>query len=80
MRIEKLDDDLVVRLPAALVKALALAEGDELLIVDDEGVSIQESPGKRLETFIEKMRAEGKLLPSGYKFKRADAYEGTNRY
>jgi antitoxin MazE len=80
MRIEKLGDDLAVRLPAEFVKKLGLAEGDDLHIVDanDKSVCVETTPS--LRKMIDRLRAEGKLFPADYKFTRADAYEGTGRY
>ena len=82
MRIAKWGNSLAVRLPADLVKALELKEGDEVEIRAGLGRVLELSHDlahlraldARLNA-VEEMRKLAVPLPPGYKFNREEAHE-----
>lgn len=75
MRIAKWGNSLAVRLPAAVVEALELKEGDdiELHAIDRKDLNVE-----RLRTrkdLIEQLRAYRGMLPADFKFDREEANE-----
>ena len=75
MQVAKWGNSLAVRLPAALVEALELREGDdiEIIVNDARTFAVRKKPGhdallKRLRTF------RGKL-PANFRFNRDEANE-----
>ena len=80
MRVAKWGNSLAIRLPSDLVEALDLQEGDDIQIVaaNEEAIAIKSS--LKFLDLVEKLRAQGKLIPRDYQFTRSDAYEGTGRY
>ncbi|WP_397474738.1 AbrB/MazE/SpoVT family DNA-binding domain-containing protein [Pusillimonas sp.] len=73
MQVAKWGNSLAVRLPAAVVEALELREGDDIEIIVDDArrFAIRKKPGadallKRLRTF------RGKL-PADFRFSRDEA-------
>jgi antitoxin MazE len=64
-----------VRLPAAVVKALELKEGDEIEInvKDSRSFEVERDP-RRVEA-LEIIRKLRRPLPPGYKFNRAELYD-----
>ncbi len=76
MQVSKWGNSLAVRLPAALVAALQLKEGDE---VEMEAVTHHRSLGIRKvmthEEALEALKTFPRPMPAGYKFKREDAYQ-----
>ena len=79
MRVAKWGNSLAIRLPSDLVEALDLREGDDIQVVaaNEGAIAVKSSP--KFLDLIEKLRAQGKLLPKDYRFTRADAYEGSGR-
>jgi antitoxin MazE len=73
MRIAKWGNSLAVRLPAALVEALALAEGDEIEIhlADARRFEIARKPGR--EELLKRLRAFRGRLPADFVFDRDEA-------
>jgi len=84
MQVSKWGNSLAVRLPAAVVKALELKEGDEIEIqprsarvfeiaLDSEE---QAERGRRKQALenLRALRASSQTLPEGYKFSRAEIY------
>ena len=73
MRISKWGNSLVIRLPALVVEALALKEGDEIEIhvVRDRAFDIERDRSR--ERAMERIRAFRKELPADWKFDREDA-------
>jgi antitoxin MazE len=65
-----------VRLPVAVVKALKLAEGDEIEIqvVGKRAIEINKRPGTR--GLLERLRKFRGRLPADFKFDRLEANEG----
>jgi len=73
MRTAKWGNSLAVRLPAALVEALALAEGDEIEIhlADERRFEIVRKPGR--EELLKRLRAFRGRLPADFVFDRGEA-------
>ena len=73
MQVAKWGNSLAVRLPASVVEALGLHEGDEIEIrvADERLFGIARKPGR--EALIERLRAYRDRLPLDFKFDRDDA-------
>jgi len=73
MQVGKWGNSLAVRLPAALVEALELMEGDEveIRILDARELAVARKPGR--EELLKRLRAFRGRLPEGFKFDRDDA-------
>ena len=73
MQVAKWGNSLAVRLPAAVVEALGLREGDEIEIhvVDDRDFGIARKPGR--DDLLKRLRAFRGRLPADFKFDRDDA-------
>ncbi|MGP8271073.1 MAG: AbrB/MazE/SpoVT family DNA-binding domain-containing protein [Terracidiphilus sp.] len=75
MQVSKWGNSLAVRLPAAVVQALELKEGDEIEIsIKDSRRFEVERDSRRLEA-LEMIRELRRPLPPGYKFNRAELYD-----
>lgn len=75
MQVAKWGNSLAVRLPAAVVEALTLAEGDEIEIqvAGARAFEIKKSPQPR-ELLAQLRKFRGRL-PAGFKFDRLEANE-----
>lgn len=75
MQVAKWGNSLAVRLPAALVEALSLKEGDdiEIVIADERLIGVGKRPD-RLE-LLKRLRKYRGLIPSDFKFDRDEANE-----
>ena len=73
MQVSKWGNSFAIRLPAAVVEALKLNEGDdiEVIIADERVFQIRRKPGK--ETFLARLRQYRGKLPADFKFDRDDA-------
>ena len=73
MQVAKWGNSLAVRLPAAVVEALGLKEGDEIEIhvADTRRFDIARKPG-RME-LLDRLRAFRGRLPADFKFDRDEA-------
>lgn len=73
MRVAKWGNSLAVRLPAPVVEALQLKEGDEIEVhvVGDRAFDITRD--KSRERALARIRAFRKDLPADWKFDRAEA-------
>lgn len=73
MQIAKWGNSLAVRLPAAVVEALELREGDEIdiHIADAREFGIVRKPGR--EELLKRLRAFRGRLPVDFKFDRDEA-------
>ena len=76
MQVAKWGNSLAVRLPAALVKAMALNGGDEveILIAGKRTFEIRKQPGTR--QLLERLRRFRGRIPADFKFDRLEANEG----
>ena len=75
MQISKWGNSLAVRLPAALVAELGLAEGDEIEIVKASRKRLEITKAEKRAKALDQLRALRGLVPSDYKFSRGDAYD-----
>lgn len=73
MRVAKWGNSLAVRLPAAVVEALELKEGDEIEIHVADGRQLQVSRKPGREELIQRLRAFRGRLPADFKFDRDEA-------
>ncbi|WP_319525784.1 AbrB/MazE/SpoVT family DNA-binding domain-containing protein [uncultured Desulfosarcina sp.] len=73
MQVSKWGNSLAIRLPAALVSALDLNEGDdiEVIVADERVFKVRKKPGK--EAFLAKLRKYRGKLPADFIFDRNDA-------
>ena len=73
MQVSRWGNSLAVRLPAAVVEALGLREGDEIAIevADLHHFRIARDP--RRDEALETLRSLGWTLPEGFRFDRAEA-------
>ncbi|HBR1079919.1 TPA: AbrB/MazE/SpoVT family DNA-binding domain-containing protein [Klebsiella quasipneumoniae subsp. quasipneumoniae] len=75
MQVAKWGNSLAVRLPASVVEALELREGDdiEIIVEDPRTFAISKKPGD--EARLAKLRAFRGKLPADFKFERDEANE-----
>lgn len=73
MLVSKWGNSLAIRLPASVVEALDLHEGDdiEVVITDERVFQVKKKPGR--EEFIAKLRQFRGKLPADFKFDRDEA-------
>ena len=73
MRVAKWGNSLAVRLPAAVVEALALEEGDEIEIhvADVRRMAVARKPGRA--ELLKRLRAFRGKLPADFRFEREEA-------
>jgi antitoxin MazE len=73
MKISRWGNSLAVRLPAAVVDALELHEGDEieLRVVDRSELEVTRKPSR--DELVERLRAYRGRLPADFKFDRDEA-------
>ncbi len=73
MQVSKWGNSLAIRLPASVVEALELHEGDdiEVVIADKRLFQVRKSPGN--EVFLERLRQFRGKLPADFKFDRDEA-------
>lgn len=75
MQVSKWGNSLAIRLPASLVEALELQEGDDIEIVIDDPrtFAVRKKPGA--EELLERLRGYRGKLPADFKFSRDEANE-----
>ena len=73
MQVAKWGNSLAVRLPASVVDALELKEGDdiEIYIVDEREFGVSRKPSR--EELLRRLRAFRGRLPADFKFDRDEA-------
>jgi antitoxin MazE len=73
VQVSKWGNSLAVRLPAAVVEALELTEGDEIEIhvADAREFVVARKPGR--EALLKRLRAFRGRLPADFKFDRDEA-------
>jgi antitoxin MazE len=73
MQVAKWGNSLAIRLPAAVVEALQLREGDEIEIhvVDERKLAVARKPGRA--ELLNRLRAFRGRLPANFKFDRDEA-------
>ena len=74
MQVSKWGNSLAVRLPVAVVEALALKEGDEIEIhiAGARDFAVARKPGR--EDLLKRLRALRGRLPADFRFDREDAH------
>jgi len=73
MQVSKWGNSLAIRLPAAVVEALKLKEGDEIEIQVVGKRAFEVARDRSREKALERLRALRKPLPPGWTFDRDDA-------
>ena len=73
MQVSKWGNSLAIRLPASVVEALKLHEGDdiEVIIADERVFKVRKKPNK--EAILTRLRQFRGKLPTDFKFDRDDA-------
>lgn len=76
MQVAKWGNSLAVRLPAAIVEALQLKEGDdiEIHIANERVFALEKKPSS--QDLLARLRKYRGRLPEGFKFDRFEANEG----
>lgn len=74
MQVSKWGNSLAVRLPAAVVDALDLKEGDdiEIYVADTHSFGVRKSPDNR--ELLARLRKFRGRLPAGFRFDRLEAH------
>ena len=75
MRVSKWGNSLAIRLPAVVVEALELKEGDEVEVRVAGTRSFDVDRDRRRERAMERIRTARWKLPPGWKFDRDEANE-----
>jgi antitoxin MazE len=75
MRVAKWGNSLAIRLPAAVVEALQLKDGDEIEISVASKRKFKASRDSRREKALERLRKLSVRLPPGFVFDREEANE-----
>ena len=75
MQVAKWGNSLAVRLPAAVVEALRLKEGDEIdvRVAGEREFAVTRKPGR--QDLLNRLRAYRGRLPPDFKFDREDAHD-----
>lgn len=73
MRVSKWGNSLAIRLPASVVEALELREGDdiEVIVADERVFQVKKKPGT--DAFLSRLRKFRGKLPADFTFDRDDA-------
>jgi antitoxin MazE len=75
MQVSKWGNSLAVRLPAAVVDALRLKEGDQIEIRVAGKRQFEVARDRSREKALERIRQLSRPLPPGFKFDRLEAHE-----
>jgi antitoxin MazE len=75
MQVSKWGNSLAIRLPAAVVEALELKEGDEIEIRVAGERAFEVSRDESRQRALENLRKLQRPLPPGFVFDRDDIYE-----
>jgi antitoxin MazE len=75
MQVSKWGNSLAVRLPAAVVEALDLKEGDqiEISVAGRNAFEVSKAPGRR--ELLARLRKFRGRLPASFRFDRLEAHE-----
>jgi antitoxin MazE len=75
MQVSKWGNSLAVRLPAAVVEALGLKEGDniEIFVAGDHTFEVRRAPSRR--DLLKRLRKYRHKLPADFKLDRLEANE-----
>ncbi len=75
MQVSKWGNSLAIRLPAAVVEALELKEGDDIEITVAGKKEFHVAQDRSREEALERLRKLAWKLPPGFKFDREEANE-----
>jgi antitoxin MazE len=75
MQVSKWGNSLAIRLPKAVVTALALREGDEIEVHVTGDRRFEIAPGPSREDALQRIRSLRRRLPGGFYFDRDEAHE-----
>jgi antitoxin MazE len=75
VQVSKWGNSLALRLPASIVEALGLKEGDDIEITIAGARRFAVAKDKRRDVALEKLRAMKTPLPKGFRFDRDEANE-----
>lgn len=75
MQVSKWGNSFAIRLPAAVVEALELKEGDEIEITVAGRRNFKVARDRRRERAIESLRRLARPLPPGFKYDREEINE-----
>jgi antitoxin MazE len=75
VRVAKWGNSLAIRLPAAVVKALRLKDGDDIEIRVAKDKSFELKKGRTREQALQRLRQLSVRLPRGFVFDREEAHE-----
>jgi antitoxin MazE len=79
MQVSKWGNSLAIRLPAAVVEALKLKEGDKIEIRIAGGRVFEVSRDQSRQRALETLRKLSRPLPPGFVFDREEAHERGSR-
>jgi antitoxin MazE len=75
MQVSKWGNSLAIRLPAAVVEALDLKEGDDIEVQVADARTFAVSRDRSRERALERLRKLQRPLPAGFVFDRDDIYD-----
>lgn len=75
MQVSKWGNSLAIRLPATVVEALGLKEGDQIEITVAGAHSFEIGRDRSREKALERIRQMRRPLPAGFKFDREAIHE-----
>lgn len=75
MQVSKWGNSLALRLPAAVVKALGLKDGDEIDVVVGKDRRFEISRNQSRTRAVSRIKSLSRPLPKGFRFDRDDANE-----
>lgn len=75
MRVAKWGNSLAIRLPAAVVDALQLKEGDEIEVRIADGKTFEVNKDRRRELALSGLRKLRRNFPDGFVFHREEEHE-----
>jgi antitoxin MazE len=75
MQVSKWGNSLAIRLPAVVVEALELKEGDQIEVRVAGAREFEIERDRTRERALERLRRLRRPLPAGFKFDRAEANE-----
>jgi len=75
MQVSKWGNSLAIRIPASVVEALELKEGDDVEISIAGQRTLKIERNRKREKALERLRRSSWTLPAGWKFDREEANE-----
>jgi antitoxin MazE len=73
MKVAKWGNSLAVRLPAVVVEAMGLKEGDDIEIAAAGAKTMRVEKPEDMKAFLQRIRKYRGLLPADFKFDREEA-------